>query len=155
MRRTRIVPAAPVQSASATWSVIAELVVSALETSIISNDDVEAAVACLGGVGRSLISGGHLDKHPIILVAPPVHLSIYTVSGPDAFRTEAPRTVPGGSSATEWKLYLPTPEVLVDVITAAIQEHPHLSIDDAPTTVPSTAAAALDGNALASLGDES
>ena len=64
MKRTRIVPAAPVQSASATWSAIVELVVATLEPSAIASSDIEEALSCLHGVGRGLIAGGHLDRSP-------------------------------------------------------------------------------------------
>jgi hypothetical protein len=150
MNRTRLIPAAPVRSASASWSLLEEIVMGTLaSSSAVSDDDVQAGLAAAAGVGRLLIAAGHLDEHPIVLVAAPVHLSIYTISGNKALGAEEPTAVAGGASATEWTLYLPSPSPLTDAVMAAVTSHPNLSSADPPTEAAAPAAASIDRAALA------
>lgn len=150
MRRTRVVPAAPAKSASATWSAIANLIADALEPSPnVNASEVESALKAASGVGRGLISGGHLDRSPIVLVAPPIYVSITTVSGPEALRTEEPASIPGGASVADWTIYLPTPNPLESVVASAASSHDRLSAEVPPADTDSEkAAASIDRSAL-------
>lgn len=149
MKRTRTVPAAPVRSASATWSLIEELVVDTLgSSSTITEADVRTELAAAAGVGRMLVAAGHLDKQAIVLVAPPVHLSIYTVSGTDALGEDDPGPVPGASTSTDWTLYLPSPGPMGPAVSAAADGHPNISAEAPPTDEPTQHAATIDREAL-------
>ena len=133
MRRTRVVPAAPARSASATWDVIVNLVRDALTASRhIDVAEIDAAMTSAAGVGRALISAGHLDHHAITLVAPPIHVSIATISGTAALKTDDPSPIPGGSTASDWTLHLPTPAPLEKVVESVASKHPRLSSKPAP-----------------------
>lgn len=73
--------------------------------------------------------------------ADPVHLSIYTVSGAEALQIDenlAP--VPGGASASVWKVYVPAPEPLRADVTEAATQSAHLSAEDPPVGVVRAAA---------------
>lgn len=150
MNRTRIVPAAPVRSASATWALIEDIILGTLApSSNVTEDDVRAGLAAAAGVGRLLIAAGHLDRDPIVLVAAPVHLSIYTISGHDALGADEPGPVAGGASAIAWTLYLPTPSPLGDAVTSAVDAHPNLSVETPPKEAAAAATATIDREALA------
>src|SRR5207245_2308156 len=133
----RQIVAAPERAASEVWDVITGLVVSTLERSQdISGSDVTEVMEIAAPVGRILIAAGHLDKHPVVLVAAPVHLSITTVSGTAAAMVDenlAP--VPGGASAAEWTLHLPTPDPMAQIVRQIVAESEHLSAETAPTSV--------------------
>lgn len=150
MKRSRVVAAAPSRSASATWAEIEELVRSTLAASAtIDENSVAAGMSAARGVGRLLVAGGHLDTYPLVLVAPPVHLSISTVSGPRALEQEVVAGVPGGSTATEWTLYLPTPEPLGAAVQAATNAHANLSAAEAPLEAKTVPRTGIDRIALA------
>lgn len=151
MKRVRTVPAAPVRSASATWELIENMIVQSLEPSAsIRTDDVRSGLAGVASVGRLLVAGGHLDRHPVTLVAAPVHLSIFTVSGDDALGTDDPEHVVGAATATDWTLYLPSPDPLGAIVEDAVRSHPNLSADEPPGDVPTSAAGpSIDREALA------
>jgi hypothetical protein len=98
------------------------------------------------------VSARHLEKNPVVLVADPVHLSVYTVSGVEALSIEENLSpVPGGSSTSTWKVHLPAPEPLTADIAAAIADSDHLTIETPPSTVvkSATSAEVLDLDALA------
>ena len=135
MRRTRKVAAAPERSAGETWGVISDLITDTLTRSeTIEESDVGKALGAVGGIGRMLIGGGHLNKAPITLVADGVHLEITTVSGDDAVgMSENLSPAPGAAAAEDWTLYLPTPDPLKDAVAAMVAAHPCLSAGEAPS----------------------
>jgi|GEM_PF-3251484 len=134
MHRYRRVAAAPSRRASDTWDVIGQLVISTLEKSPhISGSDVSAAMEIASAAGRMLVAGGHLEKHAIVVVADPVYLSITTVSGVMATNLEEDLTpVPGGTTAREWTIYVPTPDPIGDAVRLAIMGSSHLSAEEPP-----------------------
>jgi len=134
MRRHRQVAASPERPASETWDVIAQLISATLERSpSISASDVLAAIEAAAPVGRLLIAGGHLDRHPVVLVADSVYLSISTVSGTAAASVdENMNPVPGGATAQKWKIHLPTPEPLGHLVREAANKSPYLTVEPAP-----------------------
>jgi hypothetical protein len=130
--------------------VIADLVRATLGPSeAIGDDSVTTALEAAAGVGRLLVASGHLDAHPLVLVAPPVHLSISTVSGSQALGLELPVAVPGGASASEWTLYLPTPDPLLNAVQTVADAHANLSAEEAPAEALVAPAAGIDREALA------
>lgn len=138
MQRHRQICAAPRRAASETRTAITTLVVGTLERSraIAAADvaDVAVVMEVAAPAGRMLIAGGHLDRHPLVVVAAPVDLSITTVSGTEALSAEenlAP--VPGGASATGWMVYLPAPDPLADVIPGIVAGSAHLSVGQPPS----------------------
>jgi len=135
MLRHRQIAASPERAASETWDIIAQLVLVTLERSpSILAAEVIAAMDAAAPVGRLLIAGGHLDHHPLILVADPVYLSISTVSGTGAARAAADENldpVPGGASAETWSIHLPTPEPLSHLVKEAASKSEHLTIEPA------------------------
>jgi hypothetical protein len=112
--------------------VITDLVVETLARSPhIERDDVVSAMSTAAVVGMPLVAGGHLDQHPLILVASPIDCTIGTVSGAAALSVEENLDpIPGGVQARDFTVYLPTPEPLADVARQAAARSPHLSADD-------------------------
>ena len=135
MLRTRQVAASPVRSASATWTVIANLVADTVaQSAALTRDEAEQALLAAEAVGRMLIAAGHLEQHPIILVAGKVHCEITTVSGTAALTFEENlNPVPGTAGADSFTIYLPSPAPLQDQVKAAASGHARLS-DAAPPT---------------------
>ncbi|MDQ1501623.1 MAG: hypothetical protein QOI86_4963 [Actinomycetota bacterium] len=134
MLRRRDIAAAPHRRADEAWAAIVLLIADTLDRSdTIDRAEVVAAFAAVDAVGTRLVAGRHLEKRPVVLVADPVHLSIYTVSGAEALKLEenlAP--VPGGGSVSAWKVYLPAPAPLDDQVAAAVAGSTHLSVEDPP-----------------------
>ncbi len=75
-----------------------------------------------------LIAGGHLDRHPLTLVAGLVRCEITTVSGTAALTAdENLNPVPGAAGAATYTIYLPAPGPLAAVVANAVAGHPRLS----------------------------
>jgi hypothetical protein len=151
LKRHRDIAAAPLRGASATWQVIAQLIADSLERSnVIDRSDVEAAMAAAAPVGRHLVAGGHLDRMPLTVVAAPIYCTIGTVSGTAALSLEENLDpVPGGATATEFVVYLPTPTPIARMVEETATGSPHLSAaappddgDDARTTTAKSDASA-------------
>jgi hypothetical protein len=142
MLRYRTITASPLRGASATWQVISDLVADTVAASTaLSRSDAEQAMATAAPVGRMLIAGGHLDRHPLILIAGLVHCEISTVSGTAALTAEENlNPVPGAADAETFTVHLPTPEPLAAAVSAAVAGHAHLS-DTVPATPESRTAA--------------
>lgn len=136
MQRRRTIAAAPQRSASQTWGAISQLFLDTLTRSpSISIGEVELAMAAAAPAGVMLVAAGHLERHPVVLVAAPIHLSINTVSGTAAMGLDENLTpVPGGASANTWTVHLPTPEPLGDAVRDAIRGKAHLSSEEPPTS---------------------
>jgi hypothetical protein len=153
MLRRRDIAASPARRADETWAVIVDLIADTLDRSeVIDQADVLDAFAPAKIIGPRLVAARHLEKSPVVLVADPIHLSVYTVSGTEAITMEENLgPVPGGSSATTWKVHLPAPEPLTVDITAAVVDSDHLTTDSPPSTAVKSAASAelLDLDALA------
>jgi hypothetical protein len=132
MQRHREIAAAPERRASETWDAIATLVADTLDRSpAINRSTVKAALDVAEPAGTILIAGGHLESHPLVLIADPIHLTIRTVSGLKAMDLDEDLgPVPGGISATGWMLYLPTPSPVADEVRAIASTSPHLSSDE-------------------------
>ncbi len=133
--------ASPLRSASVTWSVIAGLVADTVaQSSGLSRDEAVQAMSAAEAVGRMLVAGGHLHKHPITLVAGEVHCEITTVSGTAALTLEENlNPVPGAAGADEFTVYLPSPAPLQEQVRAAVDGHARLS-DAAPPAAETKAA---------------
>jgi len=129
VKRHRDVAAAPVRSPSETWRTISELVVATLERSPdIQRAEAEDAMAAAEPAGLALIAGGHLDRHPITLIAGTVDCTIGTVTGTRAFDVdENLNPVPGAGTATEFAVHLPTPEPHDRLVRRVADLHPRLS----------------------------
>lgn len=157
MERRRTIAAAPHRSSTAAWQTITDLVVNTLGvSSSISTDDVRLALSIAAEVGRPLIAGAYLDRAPVVVVAPPLHLSITTVSG-DAALGEVDReteTAAGAATAKEWTIYLPTPEPLAALVRTTANKHAHLSAEPPPESAEKAAATTegIDREALRRLG---
>ncbi|MDQ3405650.1 MAG: hypothetical protein M3548_20035 [Actinomycetota bacterium] len=135
MQRYRTIAGPPQQTSTTAWDVLVTLVSDTLAASQhITAEDVAAAFAPLRGLGSALISGGHLEKSPIVVATTSLHLSINVATGLQALNTdENLNPVPGGGSSTsEWMVYLPTPVTLQAVLSKAAKLSDHLSIDPAP-----------------------
>src|SRR6266511_3301299 len=106
--RLRLIAAAPVCGTSETWNVVFKLLLDTLSRS--TDIDLRAAekeLVALAPAARMLIAGGHLEGGALVLVAAPLHLSISTVSGTEAFDVEENlNPVPGAGAATGWKLHV-------------------------------------------------
>jgi hypothetical protein len=132
MLRRRELAAAPVRNTSETWQALTVLVTDTLDRSAeIDADDVAEALDIASGVGRILIAGGHLEGHPLSVLAGTMHLAITTVSGTAAASLEENlNPVPGCANAEDWMIHLPDVEPLSGVIRDAASRHPHLSAEE-------------------------
>lgn len=141
MRRARQVAASPARSASGTWAVIADLVADTLaQSSALARDESMRAMAAAEGVGRMLIAAGHLQQHPITLVAGAAHCEITTVSGTAALTLEENLSpVPGAAGADDFTIHLPSPAPLQEQVKAVVNAHSHLS-DAVPPALETKAA---------------
>lgn len=152
MLRRRTIAASPRRSASVTWQVITDLVADTIaRSSSLSRADAEQAMAVAAPAGRMLIAGGHLDRHPLTLVASAVHCEITTISGTTALTAEENlNPIPGVAEATTYTIHLPSPEPLRAAVAAAVAGHDRLS-DAAPRPVEAAATGAgplIDTDAL-------
>jgi hypothetical protein len=159
VKRLRKIAAAPERTAGEVWATISDLLADTLERSEeIERAEVERAMKAAGGVGRQLISGGHLRKNPLVLVAGEMWLEIEVLSGNGAVGLEENlNPVPGGGSASQWTLYLPPVEPLAKLVRAAVKEDEHLSAEEPKAQVEarsSSKAAAFDAAALAAWAGE-
>jgi hypothetical protein len=129
MLRRRTIAASPLRGASATWQVITDLVTDTIATaSALSRADAAEAMSVAAPAGRMLIAGGHLDMNPLTLVADLVFCEITTVSGAAALTAEENlNPVPGAAGADTFTIYLPSPDPLGELVSAAIAGHARLS----------------------------
>jgi len=140
VRRHREIAASPQRATADTWTTIATLITDTLQQSAaIDQLDVEHALEALDQVGRMLIAGGHLEQHPLTLVAAETVLEITTVSGTDALTLEENlRPVPGVAGVADWTVYVPQVEPLAKLVRSAVMGRDHLSADTPAAPVPST-----------------
>ena len=156
MRRRRELAAAPRRTTSETWETLAGVIRETLTCSAsVDRAEVDTALTAARPAGLALIAAGHLDSHPLVLVGPPVHLSITTVSGDGALGLEENLKVPGGTSIEEWTLHLPTPDPVGASVRAAAAAHARLSSEEPPADVEESTSTAsiLDRGAFASRGN--
>ncbi|MCP4308652.1 MAG: hypothetical protein GY788_28020 [bacterium] len=136
MSRHREVAASPARNAGEAWAAIGELVATTLDrSSRIDPQDVYDAFAALVPVGRALVSGGHLDRDAMTVVAEPLFLSINCVSGESALSvidSENANPVPGAATALDWMIYLPRPTGLVALIDDVVEGMEHISTEEPP-----------------------
>jgi hypothetical protein len=132
VQRRREIASSPQRSAGEAWQVITELVTATLERSTsIDRSTVGVTLEAVGGVGRMLIAGGHLESKPIVVVAGPLWLEIVTVSGDRALAIEENlNPVPGAATADNWKMYLPAEGSLAKLVKDAVKDDDHLSADE-------------------------
>lgn len=141
MGRHRDIAASPVRTAADTWAVIGELIAVTLDRSDdIDGDDVRRALDAAAPAGTALVAAGYTGSANITVVAGPLHLTIRTVAGADAFKTEADENhnpVPGAATATDWTVYLPRPPGLASLVEDVAAGSAHLSTDSPPPEAPS------------------
>lgn len=136
MQRRREIAAAPERSATDSWQTLAALIRDSVDRSEqIETAEIDSSLETARGVGTLLIAGGHLDRHPITVVAGDLHLSLTTVSGDSALTLEENlRPVMGATKADNWTVYLPTPEPLGSAVREAANQDSNLSADDPPAS---------------------
>lgn len=136
MARHRDIAASPVRTAADTWAVISELIAVTLDRSDdIDGDDVRRALDAATPAGTALVAAGYTGSTDITVVAGPLHLTIRTVAGADAFKTEADENhnpVPGAATAKDWTVYLPNPAGLASLVEDVAAGSEHLSTDSPP-----------------------
>lgn len=146
--RHRDIAGSPVRTATEIWNVISELIAVTLDRSDeIDADEVRRALDAGAPAGTALIAAGYACSADITVVADPLRLTIRTVSGTDAFRTEADENlnpVPGAATAQGWTVYLPNPAGLGELIEDVVAGTEHLRIGPPPAEAarPATASAA-------------
>ncbi|WP_344338522.1 hypothetical protein [Kitasatospora putterlickiae] len=140
------------RSASGTWGVIAGLVAETVaQSSVLSRDEAVQAMSAAEAVGRMLIAAGHLQQHPITLVAGKVHCEFTTVSGTAALTLEENlNPVPGSAGAEDFTIHLPSPAPLQELVKAAVHGHARLSdaVPPAPETKAASSGPLIDREAL-------
>ena len=136
MQRLRYIAASPVRRADETWAVIVSLLADTLDLSpVIKRAEVVEAFDIVGSIGPRLVAAHHLEKSPIMLLADPIHLSIYSVSGARTMSIQENLSpVPGGSSVAAWKVHLPAPEAIAADISAAVAKSNYLTVEFPPTS---------------------
>jgi hypothetical protein len=146
VQRHREIASAPKRNAAEVWHTVRDLVGDTLERSAsIERRDVEVALDPLDGLARMMISGGHLEEHPLVLVAGELWLGITTVSGGPALSVEENlNPVPGAAGASDWTLHVPQVEPMATLVRTTVKGHDHLSADE-PTAQPRSAAKASAG----------
>lgn len=155
MQRFRTISAAPARSASEAVTAVADLVSDALGPAAgVDSDDVRAGLDHARPALLALVAGGHLEDNGVVLVADALHLTINVVGGDKALSNEENlAVVPGGATATEWTVYLPTPEPIGSLVNSAADGHPNLSTSEPPAdSQPKSSASLVDLGALASEG---
>lgn len=132
MKRHREIASSPERTAGEAWQLITELLAATLErSSDISRTDVEETMGRAGGVGRMLVSGGHVEADPLVLIAGDLWLEITTVSGDAALTLEENlNPVPGGASAEGWTLHLPAGGPLAKFVKDLAKSEPNISSDE-------------------------
>jgi hypothetical protein len=153
VQRRREIASAPKRSTAEVWQAIRELLGDTLDrSSSIDRADVDTALDPLDGVARMLISAGHLEGHPFVLVAGELWLEITTVSGGSALSLqENLNPVPGGAGASDWTLHVPQVEPMAKLVRTTVKGHDHLSADEptAPAQVAAKAGGGVDLDAIA------
>lgn len=134
MLRHRTIAASPLRSASDTWQVITDLVADTIGKSThLSRAEAEQTMVAAAPAGRILIAGGHLDQHPVTLIAGAVHCEITTISGTPALTAEENlNPIPGAADATTYTIYLPAPAPLQAAVAAVVASHERLSDAEPP-----------------------
>ena len=134
MQRRREIAAAPERPAPDSWATLARLIEESVGRSEqIQASEIQTTMETVRGVGTLLVAGGHLDRHPITVVAGDLHLSLTTVSGDAVLALEENlKPVMGATKATSWKVYLPTPEPHGNAIRHLAKSDPNLSTDEPP-----------------------
>jgi hypothetical protein len=102
----------------------------------------------LSPAGLALVASGHLQKHPLTVVAEPLNLTITTVEGEEAFSAmdeENLSPVPGAATATTWKVYLPSPVGLSDLVAEVVAGSEHASAASPPSESVTKEASASNG----------
>ncbi|MFY0407931.1 hypothetical protein [Solicola sp. PLA-1-18] len=145
MERTRKIAASPVRPAGEAWNVVKTLLADSLEkSSQVPDSSVRAALAPLDGVVPSLIASGYLATNALVLVAGDLNVNIFAVRGDDAFAIEEHlNPLPGAGSAPEaWRLYVPSPLHLREIVGAACSDDAHLISGKPPAATESASATA-------------
>ncbi|MCW2982980.1 MAG: hypothetical protein JWR63_550 [Conexibacter sp.] len=148
--RRRTVAGSPERSATETADVLLGLVrdtlapAAALDGAAVANQ-LQAARSAV----RKLVTGGHLDVSPLVLDAPPLRLSLSTVSGVKAIDfDENLNTVQGAATATTWTLHVPTPEPLGAWLSDDVQGLENVTTDPPKAYESAPPAAALNASDL-------
>lgn len=136
MLRHRKIAAAPERTAFECWETITDLIrESVARSKHITEAELETSLEVAGGIGKMLVAAGHLDKHPLIVVASDLHLSLTTVSGDAALSLDENLSpVMGAAEAETWTLYLPSPSPLENAVRDIAAKDDHLSSEDPPTS---------------------
>lgn len=132
--RTRTIKGSPERTASAAWQELARMVHETLTAaSGLDEQEVEAALEDVAGVGRILIAAGVLREQPVVLCALPLQLEMRVSMGNDALKGEEKLgKVPGAATAADWTLYLPDPEPYRSQVHVATGAHPRLAAGPVP-----------------------
>jgi hypothetical protein len=116
----------------------------------IDQAQVAEEVAAVRSAGHALIAGGHLAREPMVLSAAELRLEISTAHGDDALTLdENLNVVPGAAAASDWTLFIPTPEPIGRVIEASVDGLEHVSVTPPTPQVGRDHSAALTLNAEA------
>jgi hypothetical protein len=149
MARHRAIAGSPARTAGETWATISTLVADTLgKSSSITESAVTTVMNDLSPAGLALVASGHLQKHPLTVVAEPLYLTITTVEGEEAFSAmdeENLSPVPGAATATTWKVYLPSPVGLSDLVAEVVAGSEHASAASPPSESVTKEASASNG----------
>ena len=136
MERRRTIAGSPVRSASVTWASASGLIVATLSSSgQISDVDVAAECAAAAPTMELLIANDYLADERLTLVAAPVHLHILVATGTAAFDAEGDErleAVPGGTTATGWRVYVDPPSSLKALVEDGLAGVQHFATGKAP-----------------------
>jgi len=146
MERTRTIAGSPVRSSTATWTAVTELIVATLDVSPhLDGESIRAECDRIAGAMSAVIAANGLQGDGLTLVADPVHLHLLVATGNDAFSAEADErldAVPGGTTATDWTLYVVPPALLEATVNEAAAGASHVKLGPPPAPQSSKAQSA-------------
>ncbi|MBA5876545.1 MAG: hypothetical protein GDA66_18650 [Nitrospira sp. CR1.2] len=153
MNASRTIAGRPVRTGDAVARATVDLVVATLDPSPhLESEEVRAELELAIPTLSLLASGGHFERHGVVLAAADLRLTIAVPVGERALAATENDSAPrGAATATEWTLHLPAPDGLATLVERTAAACPHISTDAAPASSDTSvrSAAAVDLSRLA------
>lgn len=136
MERRRTIAGSPVRSAEDTWAALTELIVATVAASpTVDAADAQAECEAAAPAMTVAIAAGRMDEDRLTLVAGPVYAHLYIATGAEAFDAQVDErldAVVGGTTATDWCLYVDPPDLASSSVKAGLAGSTHLVVGQAP-----------------------
>ena len=119
------------RSANEVWDTIAALVTATLQRSnSIDAETVAAELAAFRPGAIALIAAGYLDRLELTLIADSLRLTLSTASGDSAataLADENLNSVAGATSASDWRLHVPSPGSMGTLVEGVVKPLQHIT----------------------------